>query len=100
MKTIKILCVVLVAVIMSSCNNNSVSKKPLETELDSVSYAIGISVGKSVKRDISEIDRERFLQGFVNTLDSTSILIEDTKVQEVLNTFFQKKQVKTQNKNG
>ena len=89
MKIIKNLSVVLVAVIMSSCNNSGVSNKSLKTELDSVSYAIGMSVAKSVKRDISDIDRELFEQGFINTLDSTSILIEDEKVQGLLNSFFQ-----------
>lgn len=92
MKIIKNLSLVLVAVIMSSCNNSGVSNRSLKTELDSVSYAIGMSVAKSVKRDISDIDRELFEQGFINTLDSTSILIEDEKVQGLLNSFFQKKQ--------
>ncbi len=92
MKIIKLLGVVLSASILSSCGGQGVSKRALKTELDSVSYAIGMDVAKNVKTNVSEIDSELFIQGYMNYLDSTNILIKEEDVQQVLSAYFQKKQ--------
>lgn len=92
MKIIKLLGVVLTASVLSSCGGQGVTKKALKTELDSVSYAIGMDVAKNVKTNVSEIDSELFIQGYMNYLDSTNILIKEEGVQEVLSAYFQKKQ--------
>ena len=92
MKIIKFLGVVLAASILSSCGGQSVSKRELKTELDSVSYAIGMDVARNVKTNVSEIDSELFIQGYMNFLDSTNILIKEENCQQVLSAYFQKKQ--------
>lgn len=92
MKIIKLLGVVLTASVLSSCGGQGVTKKALKTELDSVSYAIGMDVAKNVKTNVSEIDSELFIQGYMNYLDSTNILIKEEGVQAVLSAYFQKKQ--------
>lgn len=91
MKVIKFLSVFLVAIVMCSCNKNGVSNKPLKTELDSVSYAIGMSVASQVEKDIPEINREIFNQGFVNSLDSTDVLMDKETFAKVLKTYFKNK---------
>lgn len=99
MKTIKFLSVaVFASTVLFSCNKNGVTNKPLNTQIDSVSYAIGMSVGKNVNNEFSEIDKEIFFQGFLNVLDSSSTLIEDDKLQKVLGDFFKKKQEETRKK--
>ncbi|MFI1772057.1 FKBP-type peptidyl-prolyl cis-trans isomerase [Thalassobellus citreus] len=99
MKTIKILSILLVVAFLSSCNNNGVTHKTLKTEIDSVSYAIGMFSANNVKAsDFKEIDRDLFNQGFINALDSTDILIEEAKVQQLLQSYFQKKQIEAQAK--
>ena len=92
MKIVKFLGVILVTSILSSCGGQGVSKKALKTELDSVSYAIGMDVAKNVKTNVSEIDSELFIQGYMNYLDSTNILIKEENIQQVLSSYFQKKQ--------
>ena len=92
MKIIKFVGVVLVTSVLSSCGGQGVSKKALKTELDSVSYAIGMDVAKNVKTNVSEIDSELFIQGYMNYLDSTNILIKEENIQQVLSSYFQKKQ--------
>jgi FKBP-type peptidyl-prolyl cis-trans isomerase len=92
MKIIKLLGVVLTASILSSCGGQGVTKKALKTELDSVSYAIGMDVARNVKTNVSEIDSELFMQGYRNYLDSTNILIKEEDCQQVLSAYFQKKQ--------
>lgn len=95
MKTVKFLSIVLVAMVLTSCNKEGVTNKALVTEIDSVSYAIGMDVARNVKANISEMDRVLFIQGFQNALDSTNIKIENDKVQQILSTYFQKKQEET-----
>jgi FKBP-type peptidyl-prolyl cis-trans isomerase FklB len=68
------------------------SQKPLKTELDSVSYAIGMDVAKNVKRSFDEFDNDLFIQGFVNASDSTDLIIDEAKAQELVRAYFQKKQ--------
>lgn len=92
MKIIKFVGVVLLTSMLSSCGGQGVSKKALKTELDSVSYAIGMDVAKNVKTNVSEIDSELFIQGYMNYIDSTNILIKEENIQQVLSSYFQKKQ--------
>ena len=92
MKIIKFLGVIAVTSFLSSCGGQGVTKRPLKTELDSVSYAIGMDVARNVKTNVSEIDSELFIQGYMNYLDSTNILIKEEGVQQILSTYFQKKQ--------
>lgn len=98
MKIIKFLGVVLAASVLSSCGGQGVSKRELKTELDSVSYAIGMDVARNVKTSISEIDSELFIQGYMNVLDSTNILIKEENAQQVLTAYFQKKQAEKMKK--
>jgi FKBP-type peptidyl-prolyl cis-trans isomerase FklB len=81
---------------MSSCNNNGATKKSLDTELDSVSYAIGLNMAFGLKQNLKtsfdEADRELLKQGFYNAMDSTDMLMAEDKVQEVIQAYFQKKQ--------
>ena len=98
MKTVKFLSIVLVATIFYSCNKGGVTNESLVTEIDSVSYAIGMDVARNVKTNVSEMNRILFIQGFQNGLDSTNILIESDKVQQLLSTYFQKKQEETKKK--
>ena len=92
MRIMKILSLVTIALLVVSCNKNGASKKPLKTELDSVSYAIGMDVAKNVKKSFEDFDNDLFIQGFTNASDSTDIMIEELKAQELVRAYFQKKQ--------
>ena len=92
MKIMKFLSLVALVLVMVSCNKNGVSNKPLKTELDSVSYAIGLDVANNVKRSFDEFDNDLFIQGFINGSDSTNLQIDQTKAQQLVRAYFQKKQ--------
>ncbi|OBQ52212.1 FKBP-type peptidyl-prolyl cis-trans isomerase [Tamlana sp. s12] len=93
MKIMKCLSLLTLVLLVVSCNNqSSVSNKPIKTELDSVSYAIGMDVAKNVKMSFDDFDNELFVQGFTNVLDSTNILLDEATAQKVVRAFFQKKQ--------
>ncbi|MDO5979695.1 FKBP-type peptidyl-prolyl cis-trans isomerase [Flavivirga spongiicola] len=92
MKTIKILSLVTIALLVVSCNKNGVTNKSLKTELDSISYAIGMDVARNVKASFTEFDKDLFIQGYVNMSDSSNVLIEEAKVQQIIQTYMQKQQ--------
>ena len=92
MKIMKCLSLAAVAILLVSCNKNGTTQKPIKTELDSVSYAIGMDVAKNVKASFDDFDNDLFIQGFTNVLDSTDMLIDANTAQQVVRTYFQKKQ--------
>jgi FKBP-type peptidyl-prolyl cis-trans isomerase FklB len=77
---------------MFSCGNQAQDVKILETELDSVSYAVGLSMSGQLKSNFSEVNKSILAQGIRNGLDSTNLLIDAKDMQEVLSGYFKKKQ--------
>ena len=92
MKSVKKLAVVAVTVSLFSCGNQAQDVKILETELDSVSYAVGLSMSGQLKSNFSEVNKSILAQGIRNGLDSTNLLIDAKDMQEVLSGYFKKKQ--------
>ena len=92
MKSVKKLAVVAVTLSLFSCGNQAQDVKILETELDSVSYAVGLSMSGQLKSNFSEVNKSILAQGIRNGLDSTNLLIDAKDMQEVLSGYFQKKQ--------
>ena len=94
MRVTKVLGVVLMMVVLFSCNTNTVTNKSLETELDSVSYAIGMDMALKLKVNFSESNKDLFLQGYNNGLDSTNMLINEKDINMIISTYFRNKQQK------
>ncbi|MFK5879977.1 MAG: FKBP-type peptidyl-prolyl cis-trans isomerase [Flavobacteriaceae bacterium] len=92
MKVVKLFVVVVFATLLFSCNNSGVTNKSLETELDSVSYAIGLDMAMKLKTNFSEVDRDLFIQGYSNGIDSTNVLLEQADLNKVISTYFAKRQ--------
>ena len=92
MKLVKKLAVVAVTLSLFSCGNQAQDVKILETELDSVSYAVGLSMSGQLKSNFSEVNKSILAQGIRNGLDSTNLLIDAKDMQEVLSGYFRKKQ--------
>ncbi|WP_303319138.1 FKBP-type peptidyl-prolyl cis-trans isomerase [Flavivirga abyssicola] len=92
MKTIKFLSAAMIALLAMSCNKSGVTNLPLKTQIDSVSYAIGLSNGYQVRAGFEEVNIDLFVQGLKNGADSTNILIEQDKINVIIQTYFQKKQ--------
>lgn len=79
--------------LLQSCKNNE--KSDLKNELDSVSYAIGSNIGKKIKADkIPLLDKDAFYSGLKDAYDSSKLVIDEEKGQELLNNFFKKSQEK------
>jgi FKBP-type peptidyl-prolyl cis-trans isomerase len=93
MKIVKTLALVFLVTSLVSCNSKEFNKKSLKTEIDSVSYALGVNMASQFKENFKEINRNVFVQGYLNGMDSLSLLLINEKdVNTVLSTFFKKKQ--------
>ncbi|MFK5958407.1 MAG: FKBP-type peptidyl-prolyl cis-trans isomerase [Lutibacter sp.] len=98
MKVIKFLIVVVLISTIVSCNNQGITKKPLKSELDTVSYVLGLDIANKLKGNFDDVDRDLFIQGVISGIDSTDILIEKQKIDGILRTFFKNRQVKMREK--
>ena len=92
MKVVKLFVVVVFATSLFSCNQSTVTNKSLETELDSVSYAIGLDMAMKLKANFSEVDKDLFIQGYRNGIDSTDVLLEEADLNAVISGYFAKRQ--------
>jgi FKBP-type peptidyl-prolyl cis-trans isomerase len=92
MRIVKNLLAVAIIGTMVSCGNQVKEVKSLDNELDSVSYAVGISMSGQLKSNFSEVNKAMLSQGIRNGLDSTNMLMEAKDIKKVLSDYFQKKQ--------
>ncbi|WP_343330052.1 FKBP-type peptidyl-prolyl cis-trans isomerase [Polaribacter staleyi] len=92
MKVIKSVLAIAVVASMVSCGNQVKEVKSLETEIDSVSYAIGLTMSSQLKQGFKEVNEDVLTQAIRNGLDSTNLLIDIKDIQKVISPYFQKKQ--------
>jgi len=98
MKTYKVLSVIVIFISMVSCAKQGATAQDLKTEVDSVSYAIGLDIGGKLKASVPEVDYDLVIQGILSKRDSSNVLITEEKVNEVLGNYFQKKQAEDMEK--
>ncbi|HKK11480.1 MAG TPA: FKBP-type peptidyl-prolyl cis-trans isomerase [Flavobacteriaceae bacterium] len=93
MKVIKMLSVLVLSIMLGSCAKQGATKEDLKTEVDSVSYAIGLDLASKLKTNFSEVDYNLVIQGIQNGKDSSNVLIDENVASKVLRSYFQKKQM-------
>ena len=93
MKLTKVLAAAVLGLTVVSCGKSEFkTKASLTSEVDSVSYALGLDMANKIKVNFEEIDRDLFVQGYKNGMDSTNLLVGVKDVNGILRGFFQKKQ--------
>lgn len=98
MRMMKFFVVAFVILALSSCANNSVTNKELNSKVDSVSYAIGVNMASQMRISFTEVNEDLFIQGFKNGLDSSNLKIEVSKVNGIVRDYMMKKQMAEQKK--
>jgi FKBP-type peptidyl-prolyl cis-trans isomerase FklB len=95
MKLNKFLAITALGLVAVSCGKQLEAKKSLDTELDSVSYALGLNTGVRMRadRNAKELNPDLYVQGFYNGADSTNLLINIEDATSIIRTYFQKKQM-------
>tara|TARA_R110001583_G_scaffold5921_3_gene31202 strand:- start:3953 stop:4684 length:732 start_codon:yes stop_codon:yes gene_type:complete len=94
MKVVKLLFLSTVVLSLASCNKQGVTNKSLDTEVDSVSYALGLDMGLKLKSNFDNVNEDLYVQGLKNGIDSSNILFEQKDLNTIINTYFKKAQEK------
>ena len=86
------------AIVLSSCSNNATDKTP-ETEMEKVSYSLGVNVATGVKaQGLDTIDASAVAKAFKDVFEGNDLDISEEESMEVLQTYFGKLQAAAQKK--
>ena len=96
MKFIKPTLVLLGAtIIMSSCNSQKIGKTDLKTDIDSVSYAIGVNMGNGLKSGkLDNVNIQALAMGLQDVKDSKKDMMTPEKAMEIIQSYLTKLQTK------
>ena len=98
-KTVQLL-IVGFAIVLSSCSNNATDKTP-ETEMEKVSYSLGVNVATGVKaQGLDTIDANAVAKAFKDVFEGNDLDISEEESMEVLQAYFGKLQATAQEKAG
>lgn len=78
-------------VAFTSCNKQK-RQDSLTTELDSVSYALGLDMANKIKLNFANANGAAFVNGYEEAVDTSKVKISVDKIDNILRTFFMKKQ--------
>jgi len=88
------------AIVLSSCSNNATDKTP-ETEMEKVSYSLGVNVATGVKaQGLDTIDANAVAKAFKDVFEGNDLDISEEESMEVLQAYFGKLQAAAQEKAG
>lgn len=77
------------AVVISSCSTGSYKNAKLSTEHDTVSYYLGIDVGKSLDATgIEDFNVDAFMKGLAQVINEEEIEVTDQDVKMYINQYF------------
>ena len=94
-KTVQLL-IVGCAIILSSCSNNATDKIP-ETEMEKVSYSLGVNVATGVKaQGLDTIDANAVAKAFNDVFEGNDLDISEEESMKVLQDYFGKLQAAKQ----
>lgn len=95
----KIIILITVIVVTNACKNNkndANTQLNLNSEIDSVSYALGVNIGESIQQmQLNDLDFEMVKNGMTDAIDPEKLaLIAGQNAQSILQNYFTKQQAK------
>lgn len=96
MKAIKFFAVGITAVTLMSCNGKGMGNASLETQIDSVSYAVGMDMGIKSRKNFDEVNRDAFIAGYLHGVDSAGMKFEQKELSKIMSDYFRKKRFEEQ----
>ncbi len=96
MKIFKLIGFAFLSFTIISCNNKYASKK-LDSKIDSVSYAIGFDMAIKIKANIGKINTNLLIQGYLNAIDSSGLLLKPQDLK-IINAYVQQKRIEEINR--
>ncbi len=86
--------VTVLSVLMLACQGVTQNKTELKTTQDSVSYAIGLNIGKNFKGQKVDVTVDAVAMGIQHVLDSSKVLMTDEQAQACMMAFQQRMMAK------
>ncbi len=80
----KILLLTCACLILMSCQGNTQQQVSLKTTKDSVSYSLGMDIGKNLKTQKLDVDAAIIAKGMQDYIDSTKLMITPDQSEKVL----------------
>jgi len=87
---------IITILILIGCGSDQQSNVTLESSVDSVSYSIGVDIGKSMKIQELEMNGNAFFEGWSKAYNDEELKLSDEEMLAVLNSFRQKLQEDSQ----
>ena len=83
-------------ILFIACKTEKTNKTAnLNTELDSVSYSLGVNIGENIKTQFEDINLDNFEAGIKDVLEKdVEAKISDNQAQAIIQSYFSKKQQK------
>lgn len=83
-------------ILFIACKTEKTTKTAnLITELDSVSYSLGVNIGENIKKQFEDINLDNFEAGIKDVLEKdVEAKISDNQAQAIIQSYFSKKQQK------
>ena len=98
-KTVQLL-IVGFAIVLSSCSNDATNKTP-ETEMEKVSYSLGVNVATGVKaQGLESLDINAISKAINDVFEGNDLDISEEESMQVLQDYFGKLQTEKQAKDG
>ena len=91
MKTFKLFILAFVFLSVVACKKQY-AEKTLETKIDSVSYALGVDLADKFKISFGKIDTDLFIQGYLNAVDSSGLLLKKADLS-IINAYVQQRKI-------
>jgi FKBP-type peptidyl-prolyl cis-trans isomerase len=76
-----------ISLMLMACQGNTQEKVQLKTQVDSVSYAIGLDIGKNLKTQSIDVVAAALTQGIRDAADTGKAMLTEAQAQEVMVAF-------------
>lgn len=70
-----------------ACQGNTQNKSEMKTQKDSVSYGIGMNIGKDMKRQSIDVDPDLIAQGIKDAISGGKALMTEDQQRDVMTSF-------------
>ena len=90
MKTIQLTILCAITLVIASCKSDVKPVNSLKNSQDSVSYALGMDVAFKSKTVFEGTKRDPFIQGYIDGLDSTRLLLDPKQIDKIISDYTKK----------
>lgn len=78
------------AIILSSCDQKMTGKTKLVSDVDSISYLIGIDIGGNLKNaSLEEINYTNFINGVIDGFEKNNFKVDEKEIKPYIQKYFQ-----------